>query len=43
VRQGFVEHFKILNPKPAKAKDHGDFEQKVLYHEKVKILNGLRD
>jgi hypothetical protein len=42
VRQGFAEHFQNLSPKLAKAKDHGDFEQEVLYHERVKIPNRLR-
>jgi hypothetical protein len=36
-------NFQDLSPKPAKATDHGDFEQKVLYHERVKILDGLRE
>ncbi len=34
-RKRFVEHFQNLNPKLAE--DHGDFELKDLYHEKVKI------
>jgi len=34
-RQGFVEDFQNLNPKPSKEKDHGDFELKDLYQEKV--------
>jgi len=42
VRQGFVEHFQNLNLELAKAKDHGDFEPKDLYHEKVKIPNRLK-
>jgi hypothetical protein len=43
VRQGFAKNFQNLSPKPAKAKDHGDFEQKVIYHERVKILDELKD
>jgi hypothetical protein len=43
VRQGFAEHFQNLNPKPIKAKDHGDFELEDLYHEKVKIINRPRE
>jgi hypothetical protein len=35
VKQGFVEHFQNLNPKPARIEDHGDFELENLYHEKV--------
>ncbi len=42
MRQGFVEDFQNLNPKPSKEKDHGDFEPKDLYHEKVKILNRFK-
>ncbi len=43
VKQGFVEHFQNLSPKPAKVKDHGDLEPKDLYHERVKILNKFRE
>jgi len=39
VRQGFVEHFQISNPKPIGTEDHGNFQPKDLYHERVKILN----
>jgi hypothetical protein len=42
VRQGFVEYFQNQNPKPSKAKEHGDFELEDLYHEKVRILNRFR-
>jgi hypothetical protein len=38
VKQGFAEHLQNLNPEPSRAKDHGDFEPKDLYHERVKIL-----
>jgi hypothetical protein len=37
VKQGFVEHFKNLNPEPAKAKNHGHVEPEDLYHDKVRI------
>ncbi len=43
VRQGFAKHFQNLNPKPTKAKDHGVFELKDLYHEGVIIPNKLRE
>jgi hypothetical protein len=43
VRQGFAKHFQNLNPKLARAKDHGDFEPKDLYHERVKIPNRFRE
>jgi hypothetical protein len=43
VKQGFVEHFQNLNPKPAKVEDHGNLELKDLYHERVKILNRFRE
>ncbi len=31
-----------MNPKLVRAKDHGDFDPKDLYHERVKILNRLK-
>jgi hypothetical protein len=43
VRQGFAKHFQILNPKPSKAEDHGDFELEDLYHERVRILDRFRE
>jgi hypothetical protein len=43
MRQGFVEHFQNLNPKPARVGNHGHIELKDLYHEKVKILDRLRE
>jgi len=39
VRPGFVEHFQNLNLQLVKVEDHGDFELKDLYHERVKIPN----
>jgi hypothetical protein len=30
-----------LNPEPARAKDHGDFELEDLYHERIKIPDKL--
>jgi hypothetical protein len=39
VSRGFVEHFQNLNLELAK--DHGDFEPKDLYHEKLRIPNRL--
>jgi hypothetical protein len=38
----FVEDFQNLNPELARAKDHGDFEPKDLYHKWVKIPNRLK-
>jgi hypothetical protein len=43
VRQGFVEHFQDLNPKLAKARNHGLIELEDLYHERVKIPDRLRE
>ncbi len=43
VRQGFVEHFQNLNPKPARAENHGYSEPKELYHEKVRILDIFKE
>ncbi len=34
---GFVEHFQNLNKELARVEDHGDFELKDLYNEKVII------
>jgi len=31
-----------LNPEPARAKDHGDFELEDLYHKKVRIPNRFK-
>jgi hypothetical protein len=42
VRKGFVEHFQNLNPELVKVEDHGHFEPKHLYHERLRILNKLR-
>jgi len=39
VRPRFVEHFQNLNLKLAKVEDHGNFELKDLYHERVRIPN----
>jgi hypothetical protein len=41
VKQRFVEHFQYLNLKHSRAKDHGDFELKDLYHERVRIQHKL--
>ncbi len=43
MKQGFVEHFQNLNPKPTRTEDHGDFEPKDLYHERVKIPDRLKE
>jgi hypothetical protein len=43
VRQGFVEHFQNLNPKPARTKNYRYNELEELYHEKVKISNRFRE
>jgi hypothetical protein len=43
VKQGFDEHFSNLNPKHARIEDHGDFELKDLYHERVRILDRLKN
>jgi hypothetical protein len=42
LRQKFVEHFQNLNPELARTGDHGDFELKDLYHERIKIPDKLR-
>jgi hypothetical protein len=43
VKQGFAEHFQNLNLEPSRIKTHGPIEPEDLYHEKVKILNKLRE
>jgi hypothetical protein len=43
VRQGFTEHFQNPNPKLARVGNHGHVEPKDLYHEKVKILDRLKE
>jgi hypothetical protein len=43
VRPRFIEHFQNLNLKPTKIEDHGDFELKDLYHERLRILNRPED
>ncbi len=43
VRQGFVEHFQNLNPQLVRVGNHGPIELEDLYHERVKILNKLRE
>ncbi len=43
MKQGFVEHFQNLNPKPAKVEDHGNLELKDLYNERVKIPDRLKE
>jgi hypothetical protein len=42
VRQGFVEHFQNLNLKPTRIRNHGHIKPKDMYHEKVRILDRLR-
>jgi hypothetical protein len=42
VRQGFVEHFKNLNPKPARGGNHGHIKPEDLYHDRVKILDKFK-
>ncbi len=43
VRQGFIEKFQNLNPKPTKVGNHGPIELENLYHERVKILDRFRE
>ncbi len=43
MRQGFVEHFKNLNPKPKRIEKHGHIEPQDLYHERVKIPNKFKE
>jgi hypothetical protein len=43
VRQGYVEHFQNLNPERARANNHGYSELEELYHDKVRILNKLKE
>jgi hypothetical protein len=43
VRQGFVEHFQNLNPKPIRVGYHGHVELEDLCHEKVRISNGIKN
>ncbi len=43
VRQGFAKHFQNLNPKPARIRNHGHIKLEDIYHEKVKILDRLRE
>ncbi len=43
MKQGFVEHFQNLNPKPTRVGNHGHIEPKDLHHEKVIIPNRLRE
>jgi hypothetical protein len=43
VRQGFVEHFQNLNPKPTIVENHGYIELEDLYQERVKLLDKLKE
>jgi hypothetical protein len=43
VKQGLVEHFQNLNLKPARVGNHGHIKPKDLYHERVRILDRLRE
>jgi hypothetical protein len=43
VRQGIAKHFQNLNPILARVGNHGHIEPKDLYHERVRILNRLRE
>ncbi len=42
VRQGFVEYFQNLNPKPIRVENHGYSELEELYHERIRIPNRVR-
>ncbi len=42
-KQGFVGHFLNLNPKLTKVGNHGHTEPEDLYHERVKILDRLKE
>jgi hypothetical protein len=43
VRQGFAKHFQNLDPKPTIVGNHGHIEVEDLYHEKVKIIDKLKE
>ncbi len=43
VRKRFVEHFQNLNPELARVGNHGHIELEDLYHEKVIILDRLKE
>ncbi len=43
MRQGFVEHFQNLNLKPTRIGNHRPIKQEDLYHERVKILDRLKE
>jgi hypothetical protein len=43
VKQGFDEHVQNLNSEHVKIKNHGHIELEVLYHEKVKIPDRLKE
>ncbi len=42
MKQRLAEHLYNLNPKFVRVEDHGNFEPKDLYHERVKILNKFK-
>jgi len=43
MKQGFVEHFQNLNSEHARVGNHRPIKPKDLYHERVKILNRLKE
>ncbi len=43
VKQRFIEHFQNLNLESTRVENHGHVELEDLYHERVKILDRLRE